>query len=384
MTDLLYSEVEEALRASVRSLLADRSPLPAVLRRAESAETYDTDLWRALAVDLGVAGLLVPEQLGGAGASAREVAVVMEELGRAVAPVPFLGSAVVATTALLGCLEPDGGAADGGSAAADASPADPEIAAKLLAELARGERTAVLVVSFASRTGAVTVTVDGGRLTGTVTSVADALVADVLLVLTEDGLYVVDVSDPGVTVTPVVSLDLTRQLCDVTLDGAAGRLVAAAPAASAAVTSALLAGSALLASEQLGVAMWCLETTVDYMKTRRQFGRVIGSYQALKHRIADVWVDVTQARAVARYAAACLADGDPDLPVAAALAQAFVGPVAVRTAEECLQLHGGIGFTWEYPIHLFLKRAKADSIAFGTAGANRAALADLVDLAPPE
>src|SRR5262249_11610500 len=158
----------------------------------------------------------------------------------------------------LGCL-PDAeadGAEDGGSAAAAA--ADPEIAAKLLAELARGERTAVLVVSFPSRAGTVAVTVADGRLTGTVTSVADALVAHVLLVLPEEGLYVVDATDPGVTVTPVVSLDLTRQLCDVTLDGAAGRLVAAAPAASAAVASALLAGSALLASEQLGLAAWCL------------------------------------------------------------------------------------------------------------------------------
>ncbi len=378
MSDLLYSEDEEALRGSVRSLLAARSPLPAVLRRAESAEPYDMDLWRALAVEVGVAGLLVPEHLGGAGASAREVAVVCEELGRAAAPVPFLGSAVVATTALLGCLPAEGET----EPAAGDSPADPEIAAKLLAELARGERTAVLVVSFASRSGGA-VTVSGGRITGTVTSVADALTADVLLVLTEDGLYVVEATDPGVTVTPVVSLDQTRQLCDVTLDAAAGRLVAVRATGSAAVSGALLAGAALLASEQLGLAEWCLSTTVDYLKTRRQFGRIIGGYQALKHRIADVWVEVTQARAVARYAAACLADGDPDLPVAAALAQAFVGPVAVRTAEECLQLHGGIGFTWEYPIHLYLKRAKADSIAFGTAAANRAALAPLVDLDPP-
>ncbi len=379
MSDLLYSEVEEALRGSVRSLLAARSPLPAVLRRAESAEPYDMDLWRALAVEVGVAGLLVPEHLGGAGASAREVAVVLEELGRAVAPVPFLGSAVVATTALLGCLSPDQDGSGGGD-----SPADPEIAAKLLAELARGERTAVLVVSFASRSGGgVAVAASGGRLTGTVTSVADALTADVLLVLTEDGLYVVDATDPGVTVTPVVSLDQTRQMCDVTLDGVAGRLVAVRATASAAVSDALVAGAALLASEQLGLALWCLETTVDYLKTRRQFGRIIGGYQALKHRIADVWVEVTQARAVARYAAVCLADGDPDLAVAAALAQAFVGPVAVRTAEECLQLHGGIGFTWEYPIHQYLKRAKADSIAFGTAAANRALLASLVDLLPP-
>jgi alkylation response protein AidB-like acyl-CoA dehydrogenase len=151
----------------------------------------------------------------------------------------------------------------------------------------------------------------------------------------------------------------------------------------AAVTRALTVGAALLASEQYGVASWCLDETVDYMKTRYQFGRPIGSFQALKHRLADVWVDVTQARAVARYAADCAATEDADLPVAAAVAQAFNSGVAVRTAEECLQLHGGIGFTWEHPIHLYLKRAKSTSIAFGTAAAHRVALADLVNLIPP-
>ncbi len=361
MTDLLYTEIEEDLRASVRSLLTDHSPLSQVLKRAETPDTYDMGLWRSLTVDLGVAGLIVPERLDGAGASYREAAVVMEELGRAVAPVPFLGSAMVATTALLAC----------GTPGADA----------LVVDLAHGDRTAALLVPFSSIAATPVVTVDGDRLSGTVTSVADALPADVLLVPTSAGLYAVNARDA--VVMPIVSLDLTRQLCDVTFGGTAGTLLASPDVATEAIAEALRAGAAMLASEQLGIATWCLETTVDYLKTRFQFGRKIGSYQALKHRIADVWVDVTQARAVARYAADCLAAGDADLPVAAAMAQAFVGPVAVRAAEECLQLHGGIGFTWEYPIHLYLKRAKADSLAFGTAGAHRAALAELIDLAPP-
>ena len=361
MTDLLYSEVEEDLRSSVRSLLADRSPWSHVLKRAETSDTYDLELWRALAADMGLAGLLIPESLGGAGASAREAAVVLEELGRAVAPVPFLGSAVVATTALLHCRDTE-----------------------LLPLLASGDRTAALAVPFSARTGGgFSVTADGDRLSGRITSVADALPADVLLVPTAGGLFAVDAAAAGVTVTPVVSLDLTRQLADVTLDGATGRRVADGVAASAAVDAALLAGFALLASEQVGVATWCVESTVEYLKTRYQFGRLIGSYQALKHRVADMWVDATQARAVARYAADCLATGSDDLPVAAAVAQAFVGPVAVRSAEECVQLHGGIGFTWEYPIHLYLKRAKSDSLAYGSAAVHRAALAALVDLPTP-
>jgi alkylation response protein AidB-like acyl-CoA dehydrogenase len=335
--NLLYTDVEEELRASVRAVLADRKP--------------PDRLWRTLAVDVGCAGLAVPESSGGAGASLRECAVVLEELGRGLAPVPFLGSAVMATTALLAAGE-----------------------SALLEELAKGARTAALAVPFSTAPGA---RPERDGPTGTVTSVADALTADVLLVPTSDGLYIVD----DVTRTPVTSLDLTRPLCDVTLDGTATR-IADADTGRRAVDAALVAGAALLASEQLGVAQWCLDTTVAYVRTRYQFGRPIGSFQAIKHRLAELWVAVTQARAVARYAAGCVAVGDPDAPVAAALAQAFCGPVAVTAAEECVQLHGGIGFTWEHPAHLYLKRAKSAALALGTADRHRTTLAELVDLVP--
>ena len=151
-----------------------------------------------------------------------------------------------------------------------------------------------------------------------------------------------------------------------------------------AVRAALLAGAALLASEQLGLAERCLDDTIAYVKTRYQFGRQVGSYQGLKHRLADLWTSITQARAVARHAAACLAAGDTgdEMEIAVAVAQAHCSAVAVKAAEECVQMHGGIGFTWEHPAHLFLKRAKADAIALGTADRHRAALAELVDLPP--
>jgi alkylation response protein AidB-like acyl-CoA dehydrogenase len=223
------------------------------------------------------------------------------------------------------------------------------------------------------------VTAEGDRLTGAVSSVADALAADVVLVPTGDGLYAVDAAGPGVKRAPVVSLDLTRRLCDLTLRDAPARLLASG-AAAAAVDAGLTAGAGLLASEQVGLAQWCLESTVEYVKVRHQFGRPVGSFQALKHRLADMWVNLTQARAVARYAAACLADRDPDTPVAVALAQAHCAPIAVSAAEECVQMHGGLGFTWEHPAHLYLKRAKADAIAFGSADRHRAALASLLDL----
>ena len=139
----------------------------------------------------------------------------------------------------------------------------------------------------------------------------------------------------------------------------------------------------MLASEQLGLAERCVEMTVGYVRERRQFGRPVGSFQALKHRLADLWVSVTQARAAARYAAACLATGDPDTQVAVALAVSSCCEAATAVAQECVQMHGGIGFTWEHPAHLYLKRAKSASIAFGTPDRHRATLASLVDLPGP-
>ena len=377
MPDLRYSDAEEQLRAVVRDLLADRSPWPSVLARVGAGDADDLPLWRALAADLGCAGLLIPESHGGAGASYREAAVVAEETGRAAACVPYLTSAVMATTALLGSGD------------------------DLLADLAAGRRTAALAAGFATppplpgaAAGSWPVWIgrpderDGpgvARLTGTVRGVAGALAADVLLV-PGDGvplrLYAVDAAAAGVRREPLVSLDATRLLADVTLDRAPGRPVATGEDAARAVAAALAAGAGLLAAELFGVAEQCLGMTVSYVKERHQFARPVGSFQAVKHRLADVWVAVTQARAAARYAAACLSTGDPDTPVAVALAKAACGEAAVLAAQECVQLHGGIGFTWEHPAHLLLKRAKSASMALGTPDRHRAALAALVDLPP--
>ena len=378
LPDLLYSDTERALADSLGALLADRGSLDKVLARTESAETYDDGLWQTVAGDLGCAGLLIPERDGGAGASYREVCSAAEALGSAVAPVPFLGSAVVATAALLSVAS---GVPD------------------LLRRMADGSVTVTLAVPFASAPGSpfpVSVRVAGlkpgdaetgvARLRGTVSGVADALPATVLLVPADGvphALYMVDMSDPGVAKAPVVSLDMTRQLCDLSFDDTPGRLIASGAAASEALDAALTAGAAVLAAEQVGLAQRCLDMTLAYVKERRQFGRPVGSFQALKHRLADVWVAVSQARAASRYAAACLASGDPDAKVAVAIAKAYCSEAAVHAAQECVQLHGGIGFTWEHPAHLYLKRAKADSVAFGTPDAHRAALGPLVNLPAP-
>ncbi|HXY63252.1 MAG TPA: acyl-CoA dehydrogenase family protein [Mycobacterium sp.] len=362
MSDLLYSDTEEALRDSVRRLFADRCPPESVMHAYGPAPQDFSDVWHALAADLGMAGLLVPEELGGAGAGAREAAVVMEEIGRAVAPVPFLSSAVLATVALLEAGDTE-----------------------TVKGLAAGSLTAALAVSLSTAPddAVAGVEVGGDGLTGRVTSVAGASEADVLVVpvFGPDGLelHTVYRDAAGVDVSPVLTLDMTRPLATVEFSSAASSRVGAAPA-EAAVRAALETGAALLASEQLGIAQWCFDTTLAYVKQRKQFGRAIGSYQAIKHRLADLWIEVNSAAATARYAADTCARRDYDATIAAAVAQAYCSGAAVHAAEECVQLHGGIGMTWEYPAHLYLKRAKSDQLAFGTGYRHRARLADLVDL----
>ncbi|WUT00858.1 acyl-CoA/acyl-ACP dehydrogenase [Streptomyces sp. NBC_00708] len=357
--DLLYSEAEEDLRAAVRSLLADRADAPSVIARTESDTPYDPQLWKALATGIGAAGLLVPEELGGQGATHREAAVVLEELGRSVAPAPYLTSSVVATETLLALGAPDGPAGE------------------LLAGLAEGRKVAVLAVPF-SAASSVTGSVDGA-----LGPVADAAAADVLLVPAADGLHAVATDAPGVGIEPLVALDLTRPLATVTLDGVSGTRLADAETSRRAVDRGLLAGAGLLASEQLGLAEWCLTETVRHTRERHQFNRPIGSFQALKHRMAQLWLEVVSARAAARNAADALATGSPDTPLAVAVAQAYCSKVAVHAAEECVQLHGGIGMTWEHPAHLYLKRAKADATAYGTAGRHRETVAALMELPAP-
>jgi alkylation response protein AidB-like acyl-CoA dehydrogenase len=363
--NLLYTDTEDALRDAVRRLFGDRCKPDAVLTVYDHLDAEFTDVWKTLAAELGLAGLLVPESLGGAGASTREAAVVMEEIGRAVAPVPFLSSAVLATVALLETGE-----------------------TQTLESLADGSTTGALTIPLSTPPGSYTATVRVGAsgLTGWVSSVAGANTADVLVVPVAgpDGLelHTVARAAPGLKVTPALSLDMTRPIADVEFSAVDSTRIDNGDkgAAGDAVAEALLCGAVLLASEQVGVAQWCLETTLGYVKQRKQFGRPVGSFQALKHRLADLWLEVSSAGATARYAADTYARGDADTPIAAAVAQAYCSDVAAHAAEECIQQHGGIGMTWEYPAHLYLKRAKSDQLALGTPYHHRARLAELIDL----
>jgi alkylation response protein AidB-like acyl-CoA dehydrogenase len=359
--DLLYSETEDALRESVRALLAANCPSDRVASMYDGDESLARDLWGAVSVALELPAIGLPESLGGSGASAREVAVVMEELGRVVAPIPFLTSSVIAQRILGHCGETD-----------------------LLKSMADGSHVCALAVPFSSfgRTRGESVSVSGGRVTGSVAAVAGAEHADVILVPGLDGadLTLQAVEAAGVHVTRRSSLDMSRPVCDLTFESSPAREIARGQDADDAVSSGLLMGSAMWASEQVGVAEWCLETTVAYVKQRNQFGRPIGSFQAVKHRLARLWISVNSARAAARNAAVLVEPGDVPAKVAVALAQSYCSDVAVLAAEECVQLHGGIGMTWEHPTHLYLKRAKADQLALGTPAHYRARLAALNSL----
>jgi len=366
---LVFTEDQEALRTAVRDLLSDHVPWASVLARTESDSPYDLGLWGRLG-DLGATGLLIPEAYGGAGGDARDLAVVCEQLGAFVAPVPFLGSAVLATAALV---------------AVQSQP----LAAELLGELARGELTAALAVPATTVPGvqlSTTVLAADGRLTGTVTPIVDLAAAQVAVVLAlkdgEAGLYAVRLDADEAALGAITPLDLTRPVGCLDLSGATGRLIVRGEAALAAVATALGTGAAMLAAEQVGIAQWSLETTVAYAKERQQFGRPIGSFQALKHRMAQVWRQVGLARAAAIAAADALAtEIDPDeIATVVAVAASYCSETAVLAAEEMIQLHGGIGMTWEHPAHLYLGRAKADELILGAPDQHRSRLAELVNL----
>jgi len=298
--------------------------------------------WQRFAVELGVAALDVPEDCGGAGASFREVGVVAEEIGRALSELPWLSSSILATGVLLHTK---------GSEA---------LRAELLGELAAG-RVATLAYQGsevdARRDG------DAWRLTGTRTLVVDGASAELLFVAAGAGMFVVEGDAEGLTRTRTRAMDLTRELASVTLDG-----TPAVRLGEAALGPVLDRARAALACEQAGGAAAALEMTVDYVKQRVQFGRPIATFQAVKHRCADMLGAVEAARSASLWAAAVAADEPAELPTAAAAAAIACGDAYSWVASETVQLHGGIGFTWEHSAHLHVRRAATNAVLFGDRG----------------
>lgn len=347
------SEEQQALRATVRSLFADHADLEAVQRSVEEAPRVDQDLWRRLVDQIGVQGLMIPEQHGGAGYGVAELGVVLEEAGYALLTAPLLSTCVLTTGVLLACD--------------DRGVADP-----LLAAVAGGATGAVALTDGA--TPVVATPVGDGRwtLSGEKRHALHGHLADLLITTagtdSGPGLFLVEEGIPDITAAVNNPLDPTRPTAHVSFSATPARFLG--PAGNVLGQVGDLACIAI-ALESVGGARRCLDMAVDYVKVREQFGRPLGSFQAVKHRCSDMFVDTESARALAQEAAHAAAVGSADVAVLAPLVKAACTDAFFRTAATTLQLHGGIGFTWDHPIHLFLKRAKASQLLFGSSVAHR-------------
>jgi alkylation response protein AidB-like acyl-CoA dehydrogenase len=365
--DFAFSEEQEELGRTVRAFLTHTSPETETRRLMETPEGFDRALWRRMGTELGLQGLAVPEEYGGAGCGPVEVGVVMEEMGRALLCAPFLSSAVLATTTLLRC-------------------ADEDARKRLLPGLASGELVGTLALTEDSaRWDAagveLTALESNGSwlLSGHKTFVLDGATADVVLTVarTGDGIGVfwVDGDATGLTRTPLPTMDPTRRQARLDYQDVAATRLRTHGDGWDLVVQVLDRAAVALAAEQVGVASRALDMAVDYAKVRHQFGRPIGSFQAVKHLLADVLLEVESARAAAHYALLASENEDPELPAVASLAKAFCSDACVQAAQENIQVHGGIGFTWEHPAHLYLKRAKTSQLLFGDPAHHRELLA---------
>jgi acyl-CoA dehydrogenase len=356
----------------VASFLAEVSGDADVRRHAALPAGYDPAVWRRFAGELGVSGIALPERYGGAGSTFGDLAVVLQEAGRRLLCAPLLPSAVLGATALL--------------AAGDETACE-----RYLPGMADGSVVATLAgTGGAHAAGGVSGRRTGPdwRLDGVVDFVLHGASADVVLVPadTADGptLFAVAGDVPGLSRTPRTVLDPTRPLALLRFADVPARPVGEPGRGAAAVARAHDAGRAALAAEQVGATEHALRACVAFVAQRHQFGRPIGSFQAVKHRLADLLVELEGARSVAGYAAACVDAAPAELPLAAAVAQVACGEALELAAREYVQLHGGIGFTWEHPAHLYVRRARADAVLFGTVAQHRARVADLIGLDPPE
>jgi len=346
-----YEEREE-LRATVGAFLSRNGGHERLRSKVEAGELQDDAAWRGMAVELGLPGIGIPEDLGGAGYGFADLVVVFEELGGALHPSPLLASRVLAGELLMALLP---------------GAAEPDVVRETLAQLAAGTTaTADLgsagLVARAAPDGNVVVD-------GTVQPVVDGAVADLLLLgASLDGapaVVLVEAGAGGMTRTPMRVLDLTRELATVSCDGTPVRVLASGPAATDARATAWRRAAVAVAAEQIGGAARCLAMAVEHARARIQFGRPIGSFQAVKHRLADVLLEVDAGRAAVTHAARAVDVRAPELALLAPLVLAHASEAYIAAAAACIQVHGGMGFTWEHPAHLYYRRARSTALLLG-------------------
>lgn len=368
----LLSETEEQrqLRTVLRDFYTEASGPEDVRKHLATPRGYDQVLWTRLAGEIGVHGLAVPEEYGGSGFTFAELAVALEESGRALYCAPLLPTVALAAPALLH---------SGDRAACE----------RYLPRIADGTLTATVAGFDADDPDSIDVTAEQGGsgwvLRGRADFVLDGAGADLILVRAQTPagprLFACEPAPDSCHRTPRRVLDETRRQALVEFRGAPATTVGTAEGTEATVSATLDTGRAALAAEQVGGSGHALDATVEFAAQRHQFGRPIGSFQAVKHRLADVLVALEAARSASAYATACTAAASPQLPVAACAAAVVCSETFRLATAEYVQLHGGIGFTWEHPAHLYVRRARSGEVLFGTTDRHRVRLAELIGLA---
>jgi alkylation response protein AidB-like acyl-CoA dehydrogenase len=367
-----FSEEQEELRRIVRQFLETKSSEAAVREQMETEAGFDAAVWSQMADQMGLQGLIVPEEFGGSGYSYVELIVVLEEMGRSLLCAPYFSTVVLAANTLIHSGD-------------DAAKAD------LLPGIASGETIATLAFTEQNGrwdeegiTATATAAGDGWTIDGTKMFVLDGHTANLLLVAarTDAGvsLFAVEGDADGVTRTPLATMDQTRKQAKVEFAGASGRLIGTDGGGWAVLERVLDLAAVALAAEQVGGAQMCLDMSVEYAKVRVQFGRPIGSFQAIKHKCADMLLEVESAKSAAYYAGWCASELNDELPSVASLAKAYCSDAYFHAAAENIQIHGGIGFTWEHPAHLYFKRAKSSELLFGDPTYHRELLAQRIGL----
>jgi alkylation response protein AidB-like acyl-CoA dehydrogenase len=367
-----YSAEHEELRQLVRGFLREKSPSREVRRLMAADDNRDHAVWAQMAGQLGLQGIAVPARYGGAGYGPVELGIVLAEMGRALLVAPYFATVALAGQTLV------------------TAPGE-EAKGRWLPGIADGSLTATLAVAedagawdLAQVTALAEPAGDGWNVSGTKLFVVDGHTADLLLVVARAagglGVFGVAGDAPGVERAKMDTLDLTRDLASVVLRAAPAVRIGADQDAAAwlpAVSDLVLAA---LAAEQIGGAARCLELSVDYAKVREQFGRPIGSFQAIKHKCATMLMEVECGRSAASHASAAVAGQEPDASIAAAIAHAYCSQAFTHAAKECIQIHGGIGYTWEHDAHLYLRRAKSSELLLGPPSRQRVRLAELAGI----
>jgi alkylation response protein AidB-like acyl-CoA dehydrogenase len=367
------SAEQDELRQVVRDFLREKSPSSDVRRLLEAGDSRDDAVWSLLAGQLGLTGIAVPESYDGAGYGPVELGIVLEEMGAALLVAPYFATVALAGQALTAS----------GDEAAMARWLPGIVDGSLTATLAVGEESGSWdladVAATAKPTGG-----DGWAVTGTKLYVVDGHTADLILVVAQapdgPGVFAVERGAEGLATARLDVLDATRALASVALDGAAAVRVGTDRNAADWLSEVRDLVLVALAAEQLGGASRCLDLAVDYAKVREQFGRPIGSFQAIKHKCANMLIEVECARSAVLHAREAIAGGQPDASLAATLAYAYCSQAFTHAAKECIQVHGGIGYTWEHDAHLYLRRAKSSELLFGPPAQHRTRLAELAGI----